>query len=1008
MFSIGVRRDAYARACAVIAGTVPPFQHSAAVPDSGDIVTHAHSLRCRPYGVTFPNSAQGLPMIAAFRTSLAWIFLGLMALTLTACHKKDRDPVPVFTQQPGSLTVSEGASASFTVSASPPSAKIQWYRNGVPISGATSATYTLAAVTAADTGSRFYAIATTTGGNVTSADAILTVRPAAPAITAQPASATVNQGATATFSVTATGSALTYQWQKNGTAIAGATTASYTTPATTGADNGATFAVVVTNTGGSVTSSAATLTIIVPPSITTQPANASVTPGQTATFTVVATGTAPTFQWQRGTTNIAGATSASYTTPATVAGDDGATFRVIVTNAAGSVTSNAATLTVTQPPVITTQPTNASVNVGATATFSAVATGTGVTYQWQRGTTNIAGATSAAYTTPATVIGDNGATFRVIVTNGGGSVTSNAATLTVTNPTPPSTFRATPAVGDYANGGVALKADGTVWAWGNGIKGENGDGLQSLASSPVQVMTGAGTPLTRIRKISVGQSHVLALDGDGQAWVWGTTTSLGSRQPSGGTTAAFAEPVLAAATGTTRISNVVDVAAGVNISAVALADGTVLTWGRNIEGQIGNGTTSATPVPFPTAVTGLTGVVEVAAGDNRVYARTADGRVFGWGDNSAGALGDGGLTNVSSPVQLSISTAIRIDAGSVSGMAIVADGTARVWGQHYYTGTAGLGTCTLVSSRTPATVAKVSGGASTYSSIAPLAGASALTFGGQLYQFGDLLDDGVSNQCTGAPTVSAGLSNLVGVARSWALFTHVWTADGTVYGIGQNGAGQLGVGNFTTTTTPRAIPGFNLLGASVAAGTNALSLDFESALPSSVNPGTAFLTGVQSFAGLGPTGNQFGGNMLRSATGNPVTITLTNLPAHTSINLAFLLAAIDSLDGAGTFPAGDYFKITLDGKVIFREAFANATADQIQTYISPPGVELARRVDLGFEGPGSFYTDSAYNMGADPQFQLIPHTASTLTITFTIESDVLQALNDESWGLDNVRISLNP
>jgi hypothetical protein len=947
-------------------------------------------------------------MIAALRTTFAWVFLGLMALSLTGCSDKSRrEAAPVITQQPGSLSVSEGSPASFTVAASPPSATIQWYRSGVPISGATTATYTIAAATAADNGARFYAIATTGGGNATSGDAILTVRTAPPVIGTQPASASVSLGATATFTVTATGAGLTYQWQKDGTNIAGATTASYTTPATTALDNGAQFRVVVTNTGGSVTSSAATLTVIVPPAITTQPANASVGQGQTATFTVVATGTSPTYQWQRGTTNIAGATSASYTTPATVAGDNGATFRVIVTNAAGTVTSSAATLTVIAPPAITTQPASATVNVGQTATFSVAASGTGLSYQWQRGTTNIAGATSASYTTPATVIGDSGATFRVVVTNVGGSVTSSGATLTVVNPSPPSTFRTTPAVGDYANGGVALKADGTVWAWGNGIRGEIGDGLQSLSSAPVQVLTGAGTPLTRIQKISVGQSHVLALDGDGQVWVWGTTTSLGSRQPSGGSTAAFAEPVLAAATGTTRLSNVVDVAAGVTISAVALADGTVLTWGSNLAGQIGNGTTSSTPVPFPTAVTGLTGVVEVTAGDSRVYARTADGRVFAWGDNSNGVLGDGGFTNVSSPVQLAITTAVRIEAGGVSGMAIVADGTARVWGQHYYTGTPGLGTCNVAPLRTPATVAKVAGSASTYTSVAPLDRASALTFGGQLYQFGDLIDDG-SNQCTGAPTVSAGLSNLVGVARSWALFAHVWSADGTVYGIGQNGGGQLGVGDFSTTTTPRAIPGFNLLGASVAAGTNVLSLDFETALPPSVNPGTAFATDGQGYKGLGSTGNQFGGNILRSATGNVVTITLTNLPPHTSINLSFLFAAIDSLDGAGSFPAGDYFRITLDGNTIFREAFANATPDQVQTYLPPPGVELARRVDLGFTGPGSFYTDSAYDLGKDPQFQLIPHTASTLTLTFQIEGGGIQDINDESWGMDNLRISLNP
>src|SRR5207302_1558993 len=99
-----------------------------------------------------------------------------------------------------------------------------------------------------------------------------------------------------------------------------------------------------------VTSNAATLTVsaaAVAPSITTQPANQTVTVGQTATFAVVATGTAPlSYQWQKSGTAISGATSASYTTPATTSADNGATFVVVVSNSAGSVTSTAATLTV--------------------------------------------------------------------------------------------------------------------------------------------------------------------------------------------------------------------------------------------------------------------------------------------------------------------------------------------------------------------------------------------------------------------------------------------------------------------------------------------------------------------------------------------------------------------------------------------------------------------------------------------------------------------------------------
>jgi len=140
---------------------------------------------------------------------------------------------------------------------------------------------------------------------------------------------------------------LQYQWRKNGANISGATNSSYTTPATVGADNGSLFSVVVSNSGGSVTSNNATLTVRIPPTITTQPANKTVTVGKTAKFSVTATGTTPLhYQWMKNGVNITGASVSSYRPPPTTAADNGALFGVIVSNVAGSVTSNNAILTV--------------------------------------------------------------------------------------------------------------------------------------------------------------------------------------------------------------------------------------------------------------------------------------------------------------------------------------------------------------------------------------------------------------------------------------------------------------------------------------------------------------------------------------------------------------------------------------------------------------------------------------------------------------------------------------
>src|SRR5207302_1083612 len=141
-----------------------------------------------------------------------------------------------------------------------------------------------------------------------------------------------------------------YQWQKNGTAITGATSATYTTPATTSADNSAQFVVVVNNFAGSVTSNAATLTVnaagTMPP-FGHDPIVEGETTSRSAERRVVTTGTAQlSYKWQKNATAITGATSATYTTPATTSADNSAQFVVVVSNVAGNVTSNAATLTV--------------------------------------------------------------------------------------------------------------------------------------------------------------------------------------------------------------------------------------------------------------------------------------------------------------------------------------------------------------------------------------------------------------------------------------------------------------------------------------------------------------------------------------------------------------------------------------------------------------------------------------------------------------------------------------
>jgi hypothetical protein len=346
--------------------------------------------------------------------------------------------VPAITTQPVSQTVAPGASVTFTAAASgSPTPTYQWNFNGAAIGGATSASYTIGSAQAANAGS-YTVTATNSAGSATSSAATLTVNAAAtvPAFTTQPASQTVAPGASATFSATASGSPTpTYQWNFNGAAISGATSASYTISSAQAANAGS-YTVKATNSAGSATSNSATLTVsavATAPTFTTQPVSQTVAPGASVTFTAAASGSpTPTYQWNFNGAAIGGATSASYTLGSAQAANAGS-YTVTATNSAGSATSSAATLTVSAvatAPTISTQPASQTVNAGQSVTFAVVASGSSLTYQWQKNGAAIAGATGASYTV-SNAQSPDAASFTVVISSAGSSVTSTAAVLTV-------------------------------------------------------------------------------------------------------------------------------------------------------------------------------------------------------------------------------------------------------------------------------------------------------------------------------------------------------------------------------------------------------------------------------------------------------------------------------------------------------------------------------------------------------------------------------------------------
>ena len=366
--------------------------------------------------------------------------------------------------QPTDQSVVDGDRADFTVQASSP-ASFQWQREAADgawadIPGATAATYELPAAHAADDGTLYRVIVTSTANpavSLVSSSAALRVAQSriAPAIVVAPADASVVEGQVASFSITASGTSLVYQWQRASTAgdfadIDGATAATLALAPTTLADDGSRFRVTVRNALGALTSDSGHLAVTPAPAAPVfrqTLTDVTVIEGAPATFNVVVVGSpAPTLRWQSSRdainwTDLPAQSAASLTLSSPALGDDGTLFRAVATNPSGSVPTPAARLNVAPrpaAPVIRQQPANATVGVGATPSFSVVASGVPApSYRWQisrdggSSFANVNGATSATYVVPATVEGDDGVRLRAVVSNASGSVTSDAAVLAV-------------------------------------------------------------------------------------------------------------------------------------------------------------------------------------------------------------------------------------------------------------------------------------------------------------------------------------------------------------------------------------------------------------------------------------------------------------------------------------------------------------------------------------------------------------------------------------------------
>ncbi len=433
---------------------------------------------------------------------------------------------------------------------------------------------------------------------------------------------------------------LAYQWRFDGTDLAGATQPTLRLTNVTSASAGL-YSVVVSNRLGVLEGEVAQLAVEpVPfaPAIVKSPASQAVWAGTNVTLSVeVSASPAPAFQWQRNGQDISGATGSAYTIPYAVPGHAG-TYRVVVSNLEGTATSADALLTVDIPPwpTLGTLESNRTVSVGSPLLLTVRANGTApIHYQWRRNGADLPGVTGPSLSLAAFEFEDGGV-YSVVMSNASGVAESPGASIApcpvavwgtglVTNL--PSALSNAVAIAAGKAHALALKADGTVVAWGEVRRGDVDSG---------QVTVPAG--LKDVVAIAAGEYHNLALKRDGAVVCWGLDVSGQATVPA-------------------EATNVIAIAAGSEHSLALRADGSVVAWGTSVYG-------------LNTVPAAAVNVTAISAGERHSLALRADGVPVAWGTPYTG------VTTVPSRA----TNLVAIAARDYYCLGIRADGTRVQWG----------------------------------------------------------------------------------------------------------------------------------------------------------------------------------------------------------------------------------------------------------------------------------------------------------------------------------------
>jgi alpha-tubulin suppressor-like RCC1 family protein len=516
-------------------------------------------------------------------------------------------------------------------------------------------------------------------------------------------------------------------------------------------------------------------------------------------------------------------------------------------------------------------------------------------------------------------------------------------------------------------------------SWGYNASGQLGDNSTAISRAPVAVQG-----LSGVTAVTAGGEYSMALLSNGKVMVWGNNhegqfgngTTTGSRVP-------VSPPLL---------SGVTAIAAGREHSLALLSNGTVLAWGSNEAGQLGTAN-KATKSALPAMVKGLTGVKAIAAGSEHSLALLSNGTVMSWGANTEGQLGDGRTTNTNAPVAIQgLSGVSAIAAGGEHSLALLSNGTVMSWGSN---GNRQLGV--------PAVKKKTGGGGPEEEEefeeteiehstrpvpVQALSGVSAISAGavhslallgnGTVMAWGsnqnDQLGNGGGGGADNIPSPVIGLSGVAAIASAGtAQHNLALLSSGTVVSWGYDADGQLGNGLNVNDPTPVMVSGLGQVAGIAAGGSHSLS--FGAPAPS--------VTGLNPSSGPQPGGTS-------------VTITGANFTGATAVRFGASAAASFTVESPTSItavspPGSGAVDVTVTTPVTSSSPVAADTF----TYLPPPTVTKVE-ANKGPAAGGTSVTITGANFGGSSAVDFGTRAAAFTVVSATSITAVSPASTTET------------